>query len=74
MSDLLFRHVFIVDLFDDNHAKVIETVASFTKMFIDRDCVLSFDVVSVFIDSSIRLLGRQLSDILSHIRRALVAP
>ena len=73
MSDLLFGLVFIVDFLDDNDTKIIETVTSFTKMFVDRDRVLSFDVVSVLVDSSIRLLGFQLTNILFAIE-ATVAP
>ena len=74
MSDLLFRHVFNADFLDYYHAKVVETVSSFTKVLIYRDCVRSFDVVTMLIYSFVCLLSFKLPDVLSHIRRAFVAP
>ena len=71
---MLLRHIFVVNFFDDDHPKIVETVARFPEMLVDRDRIFSFHVVTMFVYTTISLLRLQFSDILSHICRTSVAP
>ena len=74
MSDLFFGHrLLILDFFNNDEPEVTETVVLATKVLIYFDGILSFRVVSVFIYSSIGLLGFQLANILLAIL-ATIAP
>ena len=64
MSCLFLRHRFVRNFFDYDDSEVIECVPRFPKVFVDRYCVVPFDVIPVFVYSPVSLLGLQFHDIL----------
>ena len=64
MSCLFLRHCFVRNFFDYDDSEVIECMPRFPKVFVDRYCIVSLDVIPVFVYSPVSLLGLQFPDIL----------
>ena len=73
MSDFLFRHRLIFDLFNNDYPEIVECMIFASEVLIYLDGILLFRVIPVLVDSPIGLLGFQFANILLAIL-ASIAP
>ena len=64
MSDLLFGHVFVHDLLDNNQSKVVKTVSRSSEVLVDADRTFLLRIVPMLVDPTMGFLFFQLADIL----------
>ena len=64
MTYLLFRHRVVADFLNDDDSEIVKRVPGSSEMLVYGYRILTFHVMSVFVDTSVRLLSLQFADVL----------